>query len=104
MEKAAFAMRIKEGCMDEYIRMHDNIWPEIQDALKRAGRSNYSIWRTGNMVFGYYEVEDYEVGRKVIETCEAFKKWNQIVKEMLDPEDRILNGKISPMDMIFYQK
>jgi L-rhamnose mutarotase len=43
MEKIAFRMRLKPGCRDEYCRRHDAIWPDLVDALKAAGISDYSI-------------------------------------------------------------
>lgn len=43
MEKYAFKMRLNPGCRAEYIKRHDEIWPELVDLLKDAGISDYSI-------------------------------------------------------------
>lgn len=43
MEKIAFAMTLDEGCLDEYRRRHDAIWPELAALLKEAGVEDYSI-------------------------------------------------------------
>ncbi|GGH42026.1 L-rhamnose mutarotase [Cribrihabitans marinus] len=43
MEKYAFKMQLKPGCRDEYIRRHDEIWPELVTLLKETGISDYSI-------------------------------------------------------------
>ena len=37
MEKYAWKATIKEGRLDEYIRRHNNIWPEMKALLKSAG-------------------------------------------------------------------
>jgi L-rhamnose mutarotase len=102
MHKVAFVMKIKEECMDEYVNMHENIWPEMKEVLKAAGRSNYSIWHICNMVFGYYEVENYDMGRKIIMESDVFAKWNKEISTMLDRDDGLLNGNIHNMNMIFY--
>ncbi len=43
MEKYAFKMQLNPGCLAEYRKRHDEIWPELVDLLKEAGVSDYSI-------------------------------------------------------------
>lgn len=43
METFAFKMQLNPGCRAEYIKRHDEIWPELVDLLKDAGISDYSI-------------------------------------------------------------
>ncbi|MEO1948510.1 L-rhamnose mutarotase [Thioclava sp.] len=43
MEKLAFRMQLNPGCRAEYIRRHDEIWPELVGLLKEAGVEDYSI-------------------------------------------------------------
>ncbi len=40
----AFRMQLKPGAMDEYRRRHDDLWPELADALREAGVYDYSIF------------------------------------------------------------
>ncbi|MDH4986889.1 L-rhamnose mutarotase [Aminobacter anthyllidis] len=42
-EKYAFKMQLNPGMKAEYIRRHDEIWPELVTLLKDAGVSDYSI-------------------------------------------------------------
>ena len=44
MEKFAFVMQLKPGFEAEYKKRHDEIWPELVQALKGAGISDYSIY------------------------------------------------------------
>ncbi len=37
-------MKLKPGNVAEYKRRHDEIWPELADALRSAGVSDYSIF------------------------------------------------------------
>lgn len=57
MEKVTWRAVIKEGMVKEYIKRHDEIWPEMVETLKAAGICNYTIWLDGNSLFGYYECE-----------------------------------------------
>lgn len=44
MQKYAFKMRLNAGMEAEYLRRHDQIWPELVDLLHAAGISDYSIY------------------------------------------------------------
>jgi L-rhamnose mutarotase len=43
-EKYAFRMFLNPGCVAEYKKRHDAIWPELSALLKDAGVSDYSIY------------------------------------------------------------
>jgi L-rhamnose mutarotase len=43
-ETRAFVMRLKPGSVDEYVRRHDAIWPELEDLLRTSGIHDYSIF------------------------------------------------------------
>ena len=44
MIRNAFKMKLKPGVEAEYKRRHDEIWPELSQALRDAGVSDYSIF------------------------------------------------------------
>ena len=44
MQKIAFVMQLKPGYGNEYKKRHDEIWPELSQALNQAGVSDYSIF------------------------------------------------------------
>ncbi|NLC82655.1 MAG: L-rhamnose mutarotase, partial [Lentisphaerae bacterium] len=44
MHRHAFKMTLKPGVLAEYKRRHDEIWPELSQALSAAGISDYSIF------------------------------------------------------------
>ena len=43
MEKYAWKATVKEGCLKEYKKRHNEIWPEMVEVLKLAGIKNYTI-------------------------------------------------------------
>ena len=47
MERYAWKAAIKSGKRAEYIRRHNEIWPEMKSVMKEAGIVNYSIWLDG---------------------------------------------------------
>ena len=61
MQRIAFIMHLNdEADAEEYKRRHDEIWPEMLDALRKAGIHNYSIYRQGTTLFAYLECEDFQ--------------------------------------------
>ncbi len=91
MEKYAWKGMIKEGMIDEYVRRHNEIWPEMVKVLKDAGIKNYTIWNTGCELFGYYECEKgVDYAAKVQSESPVVDKWNEYMKDILimepDPE------------------
>lgn len=84
MEKYAWHGKIVDGKQDEYKKRHDNIWPEMKQVLKDAGIKNYTIWMTGNELFGYYECEQgLEYASKVQAESEVVKRWDEYMKDIL---------------------
>ena len=84
MEKYAWKASIKDGCKEEYQKRHDAIWPEMVEVLKEAGIKNYTIWNTGNELFGYYECEKgIEFAAKVQSESPVVKKWDESMKDIL---------------------
>lgn len=59
MGRFAFMMRLKdESVITEYERLHVDIGDAVRAAHTRAGFRNYSIFRAGLDLIGYYEAED----------------------------------------------
>ena len=60
MPAYAWVLEVRPGYEAEYRRRHDEIWPEMTEALGRAGFRNYSIFRHGLTLFGYFECDDLD--------------------------------------------
>jgi L-rhamnose mutarotase len=55
VERLCFTFEIRPGTEAEYKKRHDEIWPELVDAIKDAGCANYSLFRRGTTVTAYVE-------------------------------------------------
>lgn len=83
MEKFVWKGYVLEGKMDEYIKRHDEIWPEMTETLNEAGIYNYTIWNNGNELFGYYECENIDYALKIQSESNVVEKWNEYMKDIL---------------------
>lgn len=90
MERYAWKAVVLPGKLNEYIKRHNEIWPEMTAVLNEAGIHNYTIWNTGNELFGYYECDNINYAAKVQAESAVLAKWNEYMKDVMvmemDPE------------------
>ena len=102
MEKYAWKATIKEGCIEEYVRRHDNLPQEMKDLLREAGIRNYSIWNVGNELFGYYECEKgVDFAARTQADSPVVKKWDAYMADILIMEKDPVTGAQPLMTQVF---
>ena len=103
MERYAWKAQIIEGKRQEYIKRHNEIWPELKELLKSAGICNYSIWNVGLDLFGYYECEKgAEYAARVQAESPIVDKWNEYMKDVMVMEMDAETGAQPLMEEVFY--
>jgi L-rhamnose mutarotase len=59
MPRVCFQLRVRAERLDEYRERHAAVWPEMLEAIRDSGRSNYSLFLgEDGLLIGYYETED----------------------------------------------
>jgi L-rhamnose mutarotase len=53
-------------------------------ALRAAGIRNYTIFRAGNEMFGYFEADDLEAAARYLASQEVSARWQDAMAELLD--------------------
>lgn len=84
MERIAFVMRVKEGYQDEYIRRHEQVWPEVLSDLGRAGVHRMSIFLRGVELFVYMEVEDYSQAIRILNDSPQSVRWEVYMEPIME--------------------
>ncbi len=102
MEKYAWKATIKEGCLEEYIRRHDNLPDDMKQLLTQAGIKNYSIWNVGNELFGYYECEKgIDFAAKTQAASPVVKAWDAYMADILVMEKDPITGAQLLLKQVF---
>ena len=101
IERYAWKAKVAEGKIEEYERRHREIWPEMVEVLKSAGICNYTIWNTGNDLFGYYECDSIEYAAKVQNDSEVVAKWDAYMKDILIMEKDPITGAQPMLRQVF---
>lgn len=78
-------MHLNPGCEEEYMKRHDDIWPELVGLLKDAGISDYSIYldRETNILFGVLWRTD-EHTMQNLPAHEVMKKWWAYMADIME--------------------
>ena len=103
MQRYAWKAKILPGMREEYVRRHDEIWPGMLSLLREAGIRNYSIWLTGDELFGYYECAlGAEYAARVQRESPIVDKWNAYMKDVMAMEMDPETGAQPLMAEVFY--
>jgi L-rhamnose mutarotase len=72
-------IRVAPDRVDEYRRLHAQVWPEVIERLTRSGVRNYSIFlrEPENLLFGVWEYHgnDFKADMEAIASDPVTQKW-----------------------------
>ena len=103
MERFAWKAKLLQGKKEEYIRRHDEIWPEMTALLDKAGMHNYTIWCAGDELFGYYEAEKGAAyASKIQAESPVVGKWDEYMKDVMEIEIDPETGNPYPLQLVFF--
>ncbi|QNA93547.1 MULTISPECIES: L-rhamnose mutarotase [unclassified Microbacterium] len=77
IQRVCFTMRLRPSRVDDYLRDHAEVWPEMLAALTEAGWTNYSLFirRDEGIVIGYLETEDFARAQSEVARREVNTRW-----------------------------
>ncbi|MBN2583503.1 MAG: L-rhamnose mutarotase [Planctomycetes bacterium] len=89
MRRIGRVMRVRQGKLDEYRRLHEAVWPEVLQALRRAGIRDYTIYHHAGLIFStmIYDGDDYAADRERLLADPAMQRWNALTGPCLEPVD-----------------
>ena len=103
MQRVAFLLRLQKGAGPAYDEAHKAVWPEMLDLLKRAGISEYSIFRRDELLVLTMRVGDFEATWSRIENDPVNLRWQKAMSEFFAPVEGLRPGERFPMmEEVFY--
>ena len=105
MERFTWKAKLLPGMKAEYIKRHDDLWPEMTELLNKAGIHNYTIWCVGDELFGYYEAEFGNAhASKVQAESPVVDRWNDYMKDVMVMEKDPATGTHYQLQQVFFHK
>ncbi|HOH31028.1 MAG TPA: L-rhamnose mutarotase [Candidatus Hydrogenedentes bacterium] len=102
MIRNAFTMKLKPGAAGEYKRRHDTIWPELAEALRNAGISDYAIFldEASGTLFAVQKLEEDHTAADLPEQA-VMKRWWAYIEDLMETNPD--NSPVStPLKELFY--
>ena len=102
MARIAFKMQLFKGFEEEYKRRHDVLWPDLEQLLKQAGISEYSIFldEDTNTLFGVLKATD-PAALDNLPAQPVMQKWWAYMKDIMETNDD--NSPVNiPLKEVFY--
>ena len=76
MERVCFQLHVRPERLDEYRERHRAVWPEMLEALRSAGWTNYSLFlRPDGLLVGYLETGDFAAATAAMEATGVNARW-----------------------------
>jgi L-rhamnose mutarotase len=85
VERACFVLRVRPERLEEYRARHAAVWPEMRDALRAAGWTNYSLFLGGDgLLVGYVECASFEAAQAAMEATDVNARWQAEMAPFFD--------------------
>lgn len=98
-QRYGFVVALKPDKIDEYERVHQNVWPEVEQRFRDVGVHELVLFRQQNLVFMFMRYEgdeDLETLLKRYADDPKIQEWEQLNAEFKEPAaDSTPNGFVA---------
>jgi len=102
MKRDAFKMKLKSGCVEEYKKRHDEIWPELVQVHSDAGISDYSIYfdEESLSLFAFCKLSPDNTAAQM-KDLEIVQKWWDYMADLMEVEPNNM-PVFTPLTEVFH--
>ena len=77
VDRACFLLHLRPELVGEYLQVHEQVWPEMQQALSETGWRNYSLFvrPEDGLVVGYLETDDFDAALAGMDAHPVNDRW-----------------------------
>lgn len=82
-------IRLAPEAIEEYERLHAEVWPSVLDRITRSGIRNYSIFRYGTLLFATFDFvgDDFAAAMAAMAADSETRRWWALCEPMQKPVD-----------------
>lgn len=83
LKRVGFTLQFETQNLDQYLKDHEAVWPEMQQALVDCGWHNYSLfYRQDGFAFGYFETDaDFDTCCARMAETEVNGRWQDAMSK-----------------------
>ena len=103
-KRVCFQLQVKKDRIDEYKARHRAVWPDMLDALRQTGWSNYSLFlREDGLLNGYLETADFDQALAGMALHEVNNRWQTEMKGFFeDAQQRPADRQLELLEEVFH--
>lgn len=105
MQRVCFLMRVRPDKLGPYLEAHEHVWGDMQDALRRAGWQDYSLFvdRTTGLIVGTLFTENFAAAQARMTHEDINQRWQAAMVDWFVPVDeRVGPGDIIELEPYFH--
>ena len=105
MKRYGSVIRLRPEKKEEYIKLHETVWPGVLKTIFDCNIRNYSIFYREGWLFSYYEYigNDYEADMKKMAADPVTQKWWKLCEPCQQPLESCQNEEWwAEMEEVFH--
>lgn len=105
MKRIGFLLKVKENMIEDYKKIHEEVWPEMLEALRDTGWHNYSIFmKSDGTLFGYFETPDsLQAAVEKMSQKEVNDRWQSMMSPYFElPEGAHADQMLMELEEVFH--
>jgi L-rhamnose mutarotase len=99
MQVVCELMRLRPECVQEYVDMHENTWPELVTAIRECGFLEEYIYLRGTLVIVVMKCQDFRQSVDRLLATAVFQRWTARVRAMLVPDETLFGTPEALVDL-----
>lgn len=100
--RVALHTRVRGDRIQEYEQAHTAVPTELTDAIRAAGVTGWTIWRSGTDLFHVIDCADYPAMLAVLAASPVNCAWQESMTELLDvPHDYSSAGRDAVLPVVW---
>lgn len=87
MKRYGLVIGLRPGKLEEYVRYHADVWPEVLKTITDCNIRNYSIFHKDDTLFAYFEYHgtDFDADMAKMAADPKTQEWWTIMEPMQAP-------------------
>ena len=103
MQRICFLLKVRPDRLEEYRARHAAVWPEMLEALRHTGWTNYSLFlRADGLLVGYLETEDFEAARAGMKHHPVNARWQAEMTPFFEPMPGAADDAMTSLEEVFH--
>ena len=85
MPRVCFTLQVRPDRLDEYVRRHAQVWPEMLEALAASGWHDYTLHlRPDGLLVGVLETDDLDAAQAAMDRTDVNRRWQSEMAPFFD--------------------